>query len=456
MSPSIRPYPRVVVTDLDGTLLDPSHNVTRRSAEALALAQKQPYPRRTCTSSTSGDQQEDKDRQLPSTKIADQLVPSKQQQHIQVMIASGRSPRSVQKVLDQLYGLLIPDAVLCLNGSLTYNPVTRAVSFPQFIPHHALVRAVRAIRQHIVQDEDEEEAQHHLGALNPAVDKDDKTMRPTTGAGAAAAAGTAMPRNERPGFACEVIWDDQPLGDNHQHQHHNSEQVDPTTFVCDRVWEAHRSHTIYYDHMTVDCMQTFVESLRTGPRKGRVLKMLVLDRTRTAGEVYDSLPPSILGRRDNDQETATTTTQEQVTVHSSSSDLNVDLDLDQHDKPLSELLAITYSGPAFIEITRVGVHKGLGLQSYCQGHGINRHDVVAFGDWLNDYEMLTFAGHGCVMGNGHPDLKKLAMGTSTATAEGTSGSGGVLHEVDGVTNIIRVIGSNAEDGLAAEIESWFS
>ncbi|KAG0218693.1 hypothetical protein BGW41_008405, partial [Actinomortierella wolfii] len=206
-----------------------------------------------------------------------------------------------------LHGLLIPDAVLCLNGSLAYNPVTRAVSFPQFIPHHALVRVVRAIRDHIAFDppknqvEEEEEKEEHEKALNPAVDKDDMTasrqkppVTTTTNT-----TNPVIPPDQRPGFACEVIWDDQDLASAS-----TSPLNDPTTFVCDRVWEAHRRHTIYYDYVAVDCMQTFVESLRSGTRacdpagplrKGRVLKLLALDRTRTAGEIFQLLPVSVRG-----------------------------------------------------------------------------------------------------------------------------------------------------------------
>ena len=35
-------------------------------------------------------------------------------------------------------------------------------------------------------------------------------------------------------------------------------------------------------------------------------------------------------------------------------------------------------------------------------------DVMAFGDGLNDIEMLQTVGFGVAMGNGHPDLKAVA------------------------------------------------
>ncbi len=38
--------------------------------------------------------------------------------------------------------------------------------------------------------------------------------------------------------------------------------------------------------------------------------------------------------------------------------------------------------------------------------GIARENVYAFGDGLNDTEMLSFVGTGVAMGNGHEEAKK--------------------------------------------------
>ena len=39
--------------------------------------------------------------------------------------------------------------------------------------------------------------------------------------------------------------------------------------------------------------------------------------------------------------------------------------------------------------------------------GYNLKDCIAFGDGMNDAEMLSMAGKGCIMGNAHQRLKDL-------------------------------------------------
>jgi Cof subfamily protein (haloacid dehalogenase superfamily) len=64
--------------------------------------------------------------------------------------------------------------------------------------------------------------------------------------------------------------------------------------------------------------------------------------------------------------------------------------------------------PGSVELTPPGVHKGSGIAQLCARLGVDRLDVVAIGDGLNDHEMLTWAGHGVVMGNADPATKQIA------------------------------------------------
>ena len=41
-------------------------------------------------------------------------------------------------------------------------------------------------------------------------------------------------------------------------------------------------------------------------------------------------------------------------------------------------------------------------------YGIERDEVIAFGDSMNDYEIIRFVGNGCAMANGRPALKAVA------------------------------------------------
>lgn len=59
----------------------------------------------------------------------------------------------------------------------------------------------------------------------------------------------------------------------------------------------------------------------------------------------------------------------------------------------------TLSGAPFLEVMAEGVTKATGLSRLCAHLGIERAQVVAFGDALNDVEMLRWAGHGVAMAN---------------------------------------------------------
>jgi Cof subfamily protein (haloacid dehalogenase superfamily) len=64
--------------------------------------------------------------------------------------------------------------------------------------------------------------------------------------------------------------------------------------------------------------------------------------------------------------------------------------------------------PGSVELTAPGVHKGGGVAHLCRRLGVERRDVVAFGDGLNDDEMLRWAGRGVAMGNAHARTKAIA------------------------------------------------
>ncbi|MBM6617606.1 Cof-type HAD-IIB family hydrolase [Bacillus suaedaesalsae] len=55
-----------------------------------------------------------------------------------------------------------------------------------------------------------------------------------------------------------------------------------------------------------------------------------------------------------------------------------------------------------------GGSKAKGIEAMMKKLGFSREDVVAFGDGLNDIEMLQFAGTGVTMGNGVKQAKEVA------------------------------------------------
>ncbi|KAF9122954.1 hypothetical protein BGW39_009388 [Mortierella sp. 14UC] len=320
------------------------------------------------------------------------------------MIASGRSPRSIQKVIDLFGGAMTPDAVICCNGALNYNPRTKTISVPQFLPLDQAVQMVRTLRTQIRGFAAKREEVPTKSLLNPdeyllqAQAQDHDTDQDLT----------QQTLQGRPGFACEVIYFLNPFTPSPSSQapppDWTPQYAQDTSFVCDKVWELERRHSIYYDYTAIDSMDDFITSLAG---RGGIVKLMALDRNRTASAVYESLPDPLVH-------------------HSIPVTTTIPIAPTENTRPP---LTLTYSGPYFLEISAAGVNKGLGLSAYCAHNSIPREKVVAFGDLLNDAEMLQFAGLGLCMGNGHEDMKRLAD---------------------------RVIGTNAEDGLAREVESWFA
>ena len=73
-----------------------------------------------------------------------------------------------------------------------------------------------------------------------------------------------------------------------------------------------------------------------------------------------------------------------------------------------EPYTVVQCGPSDMEIMPVGVDKGVGLQLLAQALGLQKEQVMAMGDSENDIGMLQYAGLPVVMGNGLPQVKKLA------------------------------------------------
>ncbi len=60
------------------------------------------------------------------------------------------------------------------------------------------------------------------------------------------------------------------------------------------------------------------------------------------------------------------------------------------------------------EIIPKGIDKGSAMNLVCQYYGVNKKDTIAFGDSMNDYEMIKAAGVSVAMGNACEELKEIA------------------------------------------------
>lgn len=70
--------------------------------------------------------------------------------------------------------------------------------------------------------------------------------------------------------------------------------------------------------------------------------------------------------------------------------------------------AVVLSGADWVDLMNPKTNKGTGLTHLADHLGIPLENTMAFGDYLNDTELLHTAGCAFVMENGHPELKRIA------------------------------------------------
>lgn len=80
----------------------------------------------------------------------------------------------------------------------------------------------------------------------------------------------------------------------------------------------------------------------------------------------------------------------------------------RNNKFLSENVEITASLDICLEIMKKNTTKGKTLKEILDKEGIKLSEVIAFGDGLNDKEMLNMVGKGLIMGNASEKLKKVS------------------------------------------------
>jgi len=69
---------------------------------------------------------------------------------------------------------------------------------------------------------------------------------------------------------------------------------------------------------------------------------------------------------------------------------------------------VVISGENWVDIMRPGANKGKALLHLQQHLGISREQTMAFGDYLNDAELLDAAGHSYAVANAHPSIRARA------------------------------------------------
>lgn len=103
---------------------------------------------------------------------------------------------------------------------------------------------------------------------------------------------------------------------------------------------------------------------------------------------------------------------------------------DHLEQLFGDQINVVFSTLNCLEVMAAGVSKGSALEFVAELLGYQLKDTLAFGDGMNDYEMLSMAGKGCIMQDA-PDMLKKQL----------------PH--------LEVIGSNADDAVPHYLHDLF-
>ncbi len=94
---------------------------------------------------------------------------------------------------------------------------------------------------------------------------------------------------------------------------------------------------------------------------------------------------------------------------------------------VKEGLKTVLSGESWIDISNSDADKGIALEKVMELYHIEKEESMAFGDYLNDVEMLKAVTHSYAMKNAHPYIKEICRYQTDSNDE------------DGVMKILRTL-----------------
>ncbi|HAX72311.1 MAG TPA: HAD family hydrolase [Firmicutes bacterium] len=98
-----------------------------------------------------------------------------------------------------------------------------------------------------------------------------------------------------------------------------------------------------------------------------------------------------------------------------------------------EDLQVTVSGQIWLDITAKGANKGVAINKVRDMFDIAHERAAAFGDYLNDLEMMESVYHSYAMENAHEDLKKVARFSAKSNDEN-----GVVEAIEQLLELTMV------------------
>ena len=86
-------------------------------------------------------------------------------------------------------------------------------------------------------------------------------------------------------------------------------------------------------------------------------------------------------------------------------------------KHFEDELKVKVSGENWLDISNMNAHKGYALEKVMKSYNLYSNEVMVFGDYNNDLEMLALSDYGFAMENAHPNVKKVAKYSTLSNDE---------------------------------------
>lgn len=86
-------------------------------------------------------------------------------------------------------------------------------------------------------------------------------------------------------------------------------------------------------------------------------------------------------------------------------------------KELEKDLKVKVSGTNWVDISHLNAHKGYALEKVMHKYGISSNELLVFGDYNNDVEMLQLSDYSFAMANAHPYVKEISKYETTSNDE---------------------------------------
>jgi hypothetical protein len=102
-----------------------------------------------------------------------------------------------------------------------------------------------------------------------------------------------------------------------------------------------------------------------------------------------------------------------------------------HVKHFENRMKVKVSGENWVDISSPNAHKGFALEKVMQIYGITSNEIMVFGDYNNDLEMLALSEYSFAMENAHPAIKRAAKYLTLSNDEM-----GVEHQLKKLTDYL--------------------